>query len=97
MDVGFASLLVAAGSAAIALASLLWALRVTEGARGSIEVWKTRVRELEDKVAWADAVFGAFPGVVLIWEDLAADSEGEWGSPRIYGSPLALASLLRFS
>ncbi len=97
MDGGFASLLVAAGAAAIAVASLLWALRVTDSARGTVEVWKKRVRDLEDKVAWADAVFGAFPGVVLIWEDLATDSEGEWGSPRIYGSPLALAGLLRFS
>ncbi len=97
MDGGFASLLVAAGAAAIAIASLLWALRVTDSARGTVEVWKKRVRDLEDKVAWADAVFGAFPGVVLIWEDLAADGEGEWGSPRIYGSPLALAGLLRFS
>ncbi|PZO46903.1 MAG: tyrosine protein kinase [Alphaproteobacteria bacterium] len=97
LDGGFASLLVAAGSAAIAMASLLWALRVTDGARGSIEVWKTRVRELEDKVAWADAVFGAFPGVVLIWEDMVSDGDAEWGKPRIYGSPLALASLLRFS
>jgi signal transduction histidine kinase len=97
LDGGFASLLVAAGAAAIAVASLLWALRVTDSARGTVEVWKKRVRDLEDKVAWADAVFGAFPGVVLIWEDLAADGEGEWGSPRIYGSPLALAGLLRFS
>lgn len=97
MDGGFASLLVAAGSAAIAVASLLWALRVTDGARGSLEVWKKRVRELEDKVAWADAVFGAFPGVVLIWEDIVSDGDGDWGRPRIYGSPLALASLLRFS
>ena len=79
MDGGFASLLVAGGAAAIAVASLLWALRVTDGARGTVEVWKKRVRELEDKVAWADAVFGAFPGVVLIWEDLVADGEGEWG------------------
>ena len=91
------SLLVAAGSAAIAIAALLWAMRVTEGARGGVEAWKKRSRELEDTVAWADAVFGAHPGVVLIWEDTLADSETDWGKPRIYGSPLALASLLRFS
>ena len=97
MDGGFASLLVAAGAAAIAVASLLWALRVTDSARGTVEVWKKRVRDLEDKVAWADAVFGAFPGVVLIWEDLITDGDGEWGNPRIYGSPLALAGMLRFS
>jgi signal transduction histidine kinase len=98
LDVGFASLLVAAGSAAIAVASLLWALRVTDGARGGVDAWKNRAREMEDKVAWADAIFGAYPGVVLIWEDaLTAAREGDWGAPRIYGSPLALASLLRFS
>src|SRR5688572_32716867 len=72
-------------------------MRVTEGARGGVEAWKKRARELEDTVAWADAVFGAHPGVVLIWEDTLADSETDWGKPRIYGSPLALASLLRFS
>jgi signal transduction histidine kinase len=97
LDGGFASLLVAAGSAAIAIASLLWALRVTDGARGGVDAWKKRARELEDTVAWADAVFGAHPGVVLIWEDVLADGESDWGAPRIYGSPLALASLLRFS
>jgi signal transduction histidine kinase len=98
LDGGFASLLVAGGSASIAVAALLWALRVTDGARGSVETWKKRARDLEDKIAWADAIFGAHPGIVLIWEDtLTNPGEGDWGKPRIYGSPLALASLLRFS
>ena len=99
MDGGIASLLVAGGSASIAVASLLWALRVTDGARGGVDAWKKRARELEDKIAWADAIFGSHPGVVLIWEDtlLSNTGEGDWGKPRIYGSPLALASLLRFS
>ena len=92
------SLLVAGGAAAIAIAALLWAVRVTDGARGGIDAWKKRARDLEDKVAWADAIFGAHPGVVLIWDDAQnPGSEGDWGAPRIYGSPLALASLLRFS
>ncbi|HRK63953.1 MAG TPA: hypothetical protein PLN53_06115, partial [Terricaulis sp.] len=98
MDVGFVSLLVAGGAAAIAIAALLWAVRVTDGARGGVEAWKKRARELEDKVAWADSIFGAHPGVVLIWDDAANPAgEGDWGAPRIYGSPLALASMLRFS
>lgn len=98
MDVGFVSLLVAGGSAAIAIAALLWAVRVTDGARGGVDAWKKRARELEDKVAWADSIFGAHPGVVLIWDDVANPvNDGDWGSPRIYGSPLALASMLRFS
>jgi len=98
LDVGFVSLLVAGGAAAIAIAALLWAVRVTDGARGGIDAWKKRARELEDKVSWADAIFGAHPGVVLIWDDAALPvNEGDWGAPRIYGSPLALASMLRFS
>jgi len=98
LDGGFASLLVGAGSAAIAVASLLWALRVTDGARGGVDAWKKRARELEDKVSWADAIFGAHPGVVLIWDEpQGPHGDGEWGAPRIYGSPLALASLLRVS
>jgi signal transduction histidine kinase len=98
LDGAFLSLLVAAGSAAIAIASLLWALRVTDGARGGVDAWRKRNRDLEDKLAVADSVFGAHPGVVLIWENaLTAAEESEWGEPRIYGSPLALASLLRFS
>ncbi len=97
MESGFAALVVAGGSAALGLASLLWALRVTDGARGGVEAWKKRTRDLEDTVSRADAIFGAHPGVVLIWEDAQALDPGEWGQPKIYGSPLALASLLRFS
>jgi PAS domain-containing protein len=53
---------------------------------------------VEDALAGADGVFGAFPGIVLIWDEAAvAANESDWGKPRIYGSPLALASLLRFS
>lgn len=98
MDANFAAFLAAAGSAAIGLAALLWALRVTDGARGAMKALRDRVKELEEKVARADAIMGAFPGVALIWEDpIAAAEDGDWGQPRLYGSPLALASLLRFS
>jgi signal transduction histidine kinase len=90
--------LVAGGSAAIAFASLLWAIRVTDGARGALTSFRERTRQLEDKVSRADSIFGAHPGVVLIWEEAASPTgEHDWGSPRIYGAPLALASLLRFS
>ena len=98
LDGGFAAYVVAGGSAALGIASLLWALRVTDGARGGVERSKGRIRELENKIAGADAIFGAHPGVVLIWDEPAPPtSEADWGAPRIYGSPLALASLLRFS
>ncbi|MGE3142010.1 MAG: PAS-domain containing protein [Hyphomonadaceae bacterium] len=98
MDGGFAAFVVAAGAAALGIAALLWALRVTDGANGSMKRMGERMRAMEDKIARADAIFGAHPGVVLIWDDPpgAADS-GDWGAPRTYGSALALASLLRFS
>ncbi|MGE3143455.1 MAG: ATP-binding protein [Hyphomonadaceae bacterium] len=98
LEGSFAAYLAAAGAAAIGIAALLWALRVTDGARGAIGRWRERVKELEDKLARADSIFGAHPGVVLIWEEPQAPiSEADWGAPRMFGAPLALASLLRFS
>ncbi len=98
MDAEFASFFVAAGAAAIGIAALLWAMRVTDGARGALAKWKERARGLEDTVARADAVFGAHPGVVLIWDESATNvQDGEWGSPQVLGSAMALASLLRFA
>jgi signal transduction histidine kinase len=98
VDADFASFFVAAGAAAIGIAALLWAMRVTDGARGALNKWKDRARDLEDTLARVDAVFGAHPGVVLIWDESAASvQEGDWGSPQVLGSSMALASLLRFA
>jgi signal transduction histidine kinase len=98
VDGQFAAFLVAAGAAAVGISALLWAMRVTDGARGALQRWKDRSRELEDKLSRADAIFGAHPGVVLIWEEAVASvSESDWGAPKVYGSPLALASFLRFA
>ena len=100
-----APFLVTAGASAIAIAALLWALRVTDGARGVIARWKEEVGNLELLLARFNSILGAHPGVVLIWEDAgSAPEEGggngnasDWGAPRAYGSSLALGSLLRFS
>ena len=62
LDGGFAAYVVAGGSAALGIASLLWALRVTDGARGGVERSKERNLELENKLALSDAIFGAHPG-----------------------------------
>jgi len=89
---------VTAGAAAIAIAALLWALRVTDGARGIIARWKEQVGSLELLLARLNSIIGAHPGVVLIWDDAGGDvGPGDWGTPRAYGSTLALATLLRFS
>lgn len=98
MDASSAQLLVACGAAAVAIAAVLWALRVTDGARGVARRLEDQTHALESKLQRSDAIFAAFPGVALIWEpDEGVSVEGEWGQPRVYGSPLALASLLRFA
>jgi signal transduction histidine kinase len=98
VDAEFASFFVAAGSAAIGISALLWAMRVTDGARGALSKWKERSNTLEDRLSRADAVFGAHPGVVLIWDENAANvQDGDWGAPQVLGSAMALASLLRFA
>ncbi|MBU6372262.1 MAG: HAMP domain-containing histidine kinase [Alphaproteobacteria bacterium] len=107
MDLGATYLLVAGGAAATAVAAVLWALRVSDGARGAEGRWRSKANAAEDKLQRWDSLMGAFPGVALVWEpDPAAvlvppaapgATEQPWGEPKIYGSPFALASLLRFA
>jgi signal transduction histidine kinase len=88
----------AAGASALAIAALLWAARVSSGARGAAAEYRDKMAGLEEKLARADSVFGAYAGVVLIWEDVDFDpTKEDLGEPRVYGSPLALAGLLKFT
>jgi signal transduction histidine kinase len=102
LESSLAYLVVSAGSAALATAATLWAIRITDGARGATKTWQAKAEAAEDKIQRWDSLFGAFPGVVIVWENegaLAEDmaKDNAWGSPRVYGSPMALGSLLRFS
>ncbi len=91
-------IIAATGASALAIASLLWAARVSSGARGAAHHYREKMGELEERLARADSVFGAFAGVVLIWEDPDVETdEDDLGTPRVYGSPLALAGLLKFT
>ena len=95
------TVIVTAGAAFFGLAALLWALRVSDGARGAAKRYRDRTDELEDKLTRAESVFSANPGVILVWDvndDPRAQSDSEeWGNPRLYGSQHALASLLRYT
>ena len=44
-----------------------------------------------------DSIFGSYPGLILVWEDTVPDPKTDWGHPRVYGSPAALASMMRFA
>lgn len=94
------TLIITAGAVLFALAAGFWAYRLTVGARLAQAVWKKRVQDLDSKIARADAAFGAFPGLVLVWDDAPETGDGvaeSWGRPRIFGAPSALASLLKFA
>ncbi len=90
------SLFVTGGAVAFALAVTIWAVRATAGRRALDERWRGRLSEFERKIDRLDTILASHPGVVMVWEDDGADGEMEWGKPRLYGSPPALASLLQF-
>ena len=93
-DTSFAATLVAVALAVLMSGVVLLLLRRTNRAERR---WKKRARELDQQVSRLDAVFGAYPGLVLVWDDAESGDADGFGAPRVYGSPAALASILRFS
>ncbi len=90
--------ILALGTAALSIASLLWALRISDGARGAARKFRERAGQLEEQLARADSVFGAHPGVILVWEGDALEHEGDdITPPQLYGSLAALAGLLKYT
>jgi signal transduction histidine kinase/PAS domain-containing protein len=91
--------LVAAGASALALASMLWALRVSDGARGAAKRFRDRSTQLEAELSEQRSILSANPGIVLVWDSAAQDtSEVEGlGAPVLMGSEAAFATLLRYT
>ncbi len=87
----------AAGAVALAVAAVLWAIRVSAATRDQSIHWSRRLAEMEARLEKADAVLSAHPGLVLVWEDDSKSLNASWGDPKILGGPAALASLLSFS
>jgi signal transduction histidine kinase len=86
------------GAAALGLAALLWALRVSDGARGAAKKYRDRSADLETHLAEHRSILGAHPGVILVWQGEALESESdEISKPELFGSPVALAGLLSFT
>jgi len=91
-------IIMSAGAASLGLAALLWALRVSDGARGAARKFRERSAELETTLAEHRSVLGAHPGVILVWQGEALEAdEDEIIPPELYGSPVALAGLLSFT
>ncbi len=100
LDAHTASTIIALGAVFFAIAVTLWAINLTRGIRSANHLWHKRARDLEEKISQADSIFSAHPGLVIIWDDLTADPDkeaGDWGAPRVQGSPVALGSLLTYT
>jgi signal transduction histidine kinase len=88
-----AALIVTGGAVAFALAVALASHQITAGVRKARARWRARAEELEWKVDRSDAIFAAYPGVILVWEDdraeAAEESEREGDTPAVATAPKA--------
>ena len=97
VDAGFAVTVVAVALAVLMSGLVLVLLRQTNRAERR---WKRRAKDLDRQLGRYDAVFGAYPGLVLVWDSgtiQGTQGRDGFGQPRVFGSPAALASILRFS
>jgi len=78
------------------LASIL-GLRANSHGENSGKGWKEKCAVLDRQIGQLDSVFGSYPGLILVWEEIRPDVNTGWGQPRIYGSAAALASMMRFA
>ena len=87
------------GTFAIALLSTLLAMRIA--ARPEEGRWRQKYQRVDKKLGQAEAIFGSFPGLVIVWAETPPVFDEkrmtDWGTPRLYGSPAALASMVRFA
>lgn len=88
------SFVVTLGAAILAVLAMLLAYKSAAAGGSGEDRWKDKCADLDHKLSRLDSVFGSYPGLILVWEETVPD-EG-WGSPRLFGSPAALASMVRF-
>jgi len=91
------SLLITIGAVAFAIVVSFVFMRASATGRSNAKKWKVRALELDKKFTNAKSVFGSYPGLVLVWTERIPDPDADWGEPNVYGSPAALASLVRFA
>jgi len=90
------NLIVSAGAVLLAVLSSIYAFRVTSN-ENSGSNWKDKCAQLDRQIGHMDSIFGSYPGLILVWEEAAPDPNSDWGQPKVYGSPAALASMMRFA
>lgn len=93
-------LIVTIGAVILAVIASIFAFQAVNRGDEISAKWKNKATDLDRQIGEYDSIFGAYPGLILVWEDAAPQTETSdvepWGHPKVYGSPAALASILRF-
>ena len=85
------------GAILVAFVAVMFALRLSLKEGASALRWKSKAVEFDRRLGSYDAIMGAYPGLILVWEENTVTKEGGWGDPKVLGSPAALASIMRFA
>ena len=91
------NLIVTAGAVLLAVLASIYAFRLASGVNQSGRKWKNKCADLDRQIGLMDSIFGSYPGLILVWEDNVPNPKKDWGLPKLYGSPAALASMMRFA
>ena len=91
------NLVITAGAVLLAVLAAIYAFLVASAGGQPGQKWKTKYADLDRQIGLMDSVFGSYPGLILVWEESVQNPKKDWGYPRIYGSPAALASMMRFT
>ncbi len=87
----------AIGAASLAAGAALFIVKLARDAKRQSLKWSERLAVMEGRLEKAESVLAAHPGLVIVWEDTAAEIGADWGRPRVLGGPAALASMLTFA
>jgi signal transduction histidine kinase len=85
------------GAIVVAFVAVMFALRLSLREGASASRWKLKATELDRRLGSYDAIMGAYPGLILVWEENTVTPDAGWGDPKVLGSPAALASIMRFA
>ena len=81
----------------VAVVAVLFALRLAIRENSAGAKWKAKAIDLDQRLGDIDSVLGAYPGLILVWDDKGTIGSGDWGDPRVLGSTAALASCLLYT
>ena len=92
-----ANFLLLAFAMVIATLATIYAFFISARTARPNNMWKEKFTDISRKLARTDSVFESYPGLIMVWDERTPDPYKSWGTPRVYGSPAAMASMQRFA